>query len=222
MSPKKIPVAVLISGSGTTLNNLLERIASGRLDAEIKLVISSRPGVMGLEYAKAANIPVVVLRRRDFGSAEEFSAANFQHCRDAGVQLVVMGGYLQHLLIPSDFENRVVNIHPGLIPSFCGEGFYGLRVHEAALEYGVKVSGCTVHFVNNQYDNGPIILQRTVEVDHDDTPESLAARIFEQECEAYPDAIQAIADRKISVRGRVVEWGRRESSNGADEPATNR
>lgn len=206
MALSKLPIAVLISGGGTTLKNLLKKIDDGTLDVDIQLVISSRPGVKGLAYAVKANIPHVVLPRRDFGTAEEFAAVNFQRCREAGVELIVMGGYLRHLLIPDDFENRVVNIHPGLIPSFCGEGFYGSRVHEAALEYGVKVSGCSVHFVNNEYDNGPIILQRTVPVVHDDTPDTLAKRVFEVECEAYPAAIQAIAERRISVRGRIVCW----------------
>lgn len=208
MTRSRLPIAVLISGGGTTLKNLLAYIDRGALDVDIKLVISSRPGVKGLEYADAAKIPTAVIRRCDFATPEEFSQANFQCCRDAGVELVVMGGYLRHLLIADDFENRIVNIHPGLIPAFCGEGFYGSRVHEAALEYGVKVSGCTVHFVNNEYDNGPIILQRTVPAYHDDTPEVLAARVFEQECDAYPAAIQAIAAGRISVQGRVVHWTR--------------
>jgi phosphoribosylglycinamide formyltransferase-1 len=117
-----------------------------------------------------------------------------------------MGGYLQHLLIPADFENRVTNIHPGLIPAFCGKGYYGRRVHEAVLDYGVKVSGCTVHFVDNQYDHGPIILQRTVNVLEGDSPESLAERIFQQECIAYPEAIQAIATGRLKVDGRRIRW----------------
>ena len=108
-----------------------------------------------------------------------------------------MGGFLKHVLIPPDFENRVINIHPALIPAFCGQGMYGLRVHEAVLDYGAKVTGCTVHFVDNQYDHGPIILQRTVEVLPDDTPESLQARVFAAECEAYPEALRLLASGRV-------------------------
>jgi phosphoribosylglycinamide formyltransferase 1 len=128
----------------------------------------------------------------------------FQPCREAGVQLVVMGGFLKHVLIPADFEHRVMNIHPGLIPAFCGQGFYGHHVHQAVLDYGAKISGCTVHFADNQYDHGPIILQRTVPVLDDDTPEALAARIFEQECEAYPEAVRLFAEGRLQVDGRRV------------------
>jgi folate-dependent phosphoribosylglycinamide formyltransferase PurN len=119
-----------------------------------------------------------------------------------------MAGFLKHVPIPPDFENRVTNIHPALIPAFCGHGFYGRRVHEAVLQYGAKISGCTVHFVDNDYDHGPIILQRTVPVRGDDTPESLAARVFEQECIAYPEAINLIAAGRLRVEGRLVsgEW----------------
>ncbi len=112
-----------------------------------------------------------------------------------------MGGFLQHLLIPSDFEHRVINIHPSLIPSFCGEGFYGLHVHQAAVDYGVKISGCTVHFVDNQYDHGPIILQRSCPVLPDDTPESLQQRVFREECIALPEAIRWIAQKRLEITG---------------------
>ena len=115
-----------------------------------------------------------------------------------------MGGFLKRVTIPEDFANRVVNIHPALVPAFCGEGFYGHRVHEAVLEYGAKLSGCTVHFADNQYDHGPVILQRAVPVLDDDTPETLAARVFEAECEAYPEAIRLIAAGRVAVEGRRV------------------
>lgn len=199
-----IKLAVLISGSGTTLKNLLLAIANEQLTAEVSLVIASRPDAGGLAHADEANIARQVVRRRDHSSPEEFAAANFDLCRQAGVDVVVMGGYLQHLLIPADFKNRVLNIHPSLIPSFCGKGFYGQRVHQAVLDYGAKISGCTVHYVDDQYDHGPIILQRTVAVAEGDTPQTLAARIFEQECDAYPAAIQAIAEGRVRVEGRIV------------------
>jgi phosphoribosylglycinamide formyltransferase-1 len=129
-----------------------------------------------------------------------FSEVIFKHCREARVNLVVMGGFLKKLVIPNDFENRVVNIHPALIPAFCGQGFYGHRVHEAVLEYGAKISGCTVHFADNLYDHGPIILQRIVPVLDDDTPDSLAKRVFAEECKAYPEAIRLIAEGRVSGR----------------------
>lgn len=186
------------------MRNLLARIADGSLHAEIKLVISSSPAAGGLRFATDADIATRVANPQDFDSPEQFSAAVFDPCRAAGVEIVVMGGFLKHVLIPSDFENRVINIHPALIPAFCGKGFYGLRVHQAVLNYGAKISGCTVHFVDNQYDHGPIILQRTVSVLDDDTAETLQQRVFEQECEALPAAINLCAAGKVSVQGRRV------------------
>ncbi len=120
------------------------------------------------------------------------------------VQLVVMGGYLDYLQIPASFTNRVVNIHPSLIPAFCGHGFYGLRVHQSVLDYGAKLSGCTAHFVDNQFDHGPIIAQRSCPVMHDDTAESLQGRVFQLECELYPESIQAIAEGRVQADGRNV------------------
>ena len=137
----------------------------------------------------------------------EFSAALFDRCRAVQPHLAVMGGYLTRVQIPSDFVNRVTNIHPALIPAFCGRGYYGHRVHEAVLEYGAKISGCTVHFVDDQYDHGPIILQRAVPVCDGDTPESLAARVFAAECEVYPDALRLFASGRIIVEGRRVRVG---------------
>lgn len=201
---QQLPIAVLISGSGTTLKNLLQKIESDRLPIDVKLVISSSAKAGGLRYAEAADIPSQVIRERDYESNEEFGEAVFQAIRDAGIELVVMGGFLKFLPIPTDFENCVVNIHPGLIPAFCGKGFYGLRVHQAVLDYGAKISGCTVHFVDNEYDHGPIILQRVVEVRDDDTAETLQRRVFEQECEAYPEAIRLFAEGRLKVVDRRV------------------
>ena len=197
-------VVVLISGGGTTLKNLLEKRAAGQLDVEIPLVISSNAQARGLEIASAAGIPSVVLRSKQFDSPPAYSEAIFSACRQQTPDYVVMGGFLSFVPIPPDFENRVINIHPALIPAFCGHGFYGHHVHEAVLEYGVKVSGCTVHFVDNQYDHGPVILQRTVPVLDDDTPETLAARVFEAECEAYPEALKLLGSGRVVVEGRVV------------------
>ncbi|MBM4088846.1 MAG: phosphoribosylglycinamide formyltransferase [Planctomycetes bacterium] len=204
MSKERLPIAVLISGGGTTLRNLLEKIREGRLDAEVRLVVSSHAKAGGLQFAAEANIPQRIVTTRDAETSEAYSGAVFGACRQAGVQLVVMGGFVKHVLIPPDFENRVTNIHPALIPAFCGKGYYGKHVHQSVLDYGAKVSGCTVHFADNLYDHGPIILQRVVGVLDDDTAERLAARVFEAECEAYPQALQWIAEGRVRVDGRRV------------------
>ena len=190
----RIRLAVLISGAGTTLRNLIEKIASGQLRAEIVAVISSCADAKGLRHAAAAQVPSSVIEPKSFAAPADFSTAVFNQCRNAKANLVAMGGWLKLLPIPPDFAGRVINIHPALIPSFCGQGMYGPRVHEAVLGAGAKVSGCTVHFVDDQYDHGPIIAQRTVPVLEGDTPESLAARVFAIECELYPQVINWLAD----------------------------
>lgn len=210
--PKPLRLAVLLSGSGRTLANLLAKMAAGELSAEIALVISSRAGVRGLDIAAEAGIDTHVLSPQSFAAPEEYSQAVFDACRAAGAELVVMAGFLKYVPIPPDFENRVVNIHPALIPAFCGHGFYGNRVHQAVLDYGAKVSGCTVHFVDNEYDHGPIILQRVVPVRDDDTARTLAARVFEAECEAFPSAIEQIAAGRVRVEGRRVRVRRSRAS----------
>ncbi len=190
-----LQLAVLISGSGTTLRNLIEKIRAGKLDANIVLVICSNPRAGGLDVAREAKIPSLVVERTSYATDAAFRDAVFDPIRASGAQLAVMAGFLKHVLIPEDFCNRVINIHPALIPAFCGKGMYGHRVHEAVLASGARQSGCTVHFVDHEYDHGPIILQRAVPVLDDDTPETLAARVFAAECEAYPDAIRKIAGR---------------------------
>jgi phosphoribosylglycinamide formyltransferase 1 len=202
--PSPVHLAVLLSGSGTTLQNLLDRRAAGRLPADVVLVVSNRADAFGLTRARQAGIPTAVVDRKACASRDEFSARIFALCRDARVDLVCLAGFLQLLPIPDDFLLRVLNIHPALIPAFCGKGFYGHHVHEAVLASGSKVSGCTVHFADNAYDHGPIILQRAVPVLDDDTPDTLAARVFEQECEAYPQAIQWFAEGRLQVEGRRV------------------
>jgi phosphoribosylglycinamide formyltransferase 1 len=201
-------IAVLISGGGTTLRNFIEKIAAGRLPVEIALVVSSSPTARGLQFAADVDIPTVVIERKAFPSQDDFSRAIFDRCRQSHIDLVVMAGFLKRVTIPNDFDNRVVNIHPGLIPAFCGQGFYGHHVHEAVLEYGAKVSGCTVHFADNQYDHGPVILQKAVPVLDNDTPDTLAARVFEAECEAYPEALALIATGRVSLDGRRVRIAR--------------
>jgi formyltetrahydrofolate-dependent phosphoribosylglycinamide formyltransferase len=199
-----IRLAVLISGSGTTLQNFIDRIADGRLDAEIALVVSSNPQAGGVERAQRAGVPVEVIRREDHASVASFNDAIFGRCRAVSADLVTLAGFLKLLKIPPDFAGRVMNIHPALLPQFGGKGMYGHHVHEAVLASGAKISGCTVHFVDNQYDHGPIILQRTVPVLDDDTPETLAARVFGQECEAYPVAIRLFAAAALRIEGGRV------------------
>jgi phosphoribosylglycinamide formyltransferase-1 len=205
-SPTKPPlrVAVLLSGNGTTLQNILDRSTADRLDAQVVLVVSSRADAHGLVRAQRAGIPSAVVERKTAGSMEEQSRRIFDLCRAARAELVCLAGYMQLLRIPEDFRGRVLNIHPALIPAFCGKGYYGQRVHEAVLAYGAKVSGCTIHFVDDDYDHGSIVLQRVVPVQHDDTVDSLAARVHEQENEAYPEAIQLFAEGRLHIEGRRV------------------
>jgi phosphoribosylglycinamide formyltransferase-1 len=208
MRAEPLKIAVLISGGGTTLKNLLDWHCSGKLPVDFCLVISSNPKAKGVQIAAEHHIPSCVIRRRDFGDALQHRDAIFERCRQAGVDLVVMGGYLEHLLIPEDFSNRVVNIHPSLIPAFCGKGFYGQRVHQAVLEFGAKLTGCTVHFVDDHYDHGPIIAQMACDVLDGDTPETLAARVFELESQLLPRCIASIARDEVTVVGRRVFVGK--------------
>jgi phosphoribosylglycinamide formyltransferase-1 len=191
-----LPIAVLISGGGTTLKNLLAKQRAGELPVEFRLVISSNPQARGLEYAREAGIHTLTIEKKKSLTPEQYSEAIFQPLREAGAELVVMGGFLKHVLIPPDFENRVINIHPALIPNFCGQGMYGHHVHEAVLAACAQESGCTVHYVDNEYDHGPVILQQSVPVLTTDTPDALAARVFQAECEALPEAIRRIAAGK--------------------------
>lgn len=197
-------LAVLISGGGTTLLNFLEQMKAGQLPVEIPLVISSQRDCRGVERARAAGLEVQVLRPRDFPGNSEFSAAVFAAIRQARADLVTLAGFLSLLQIPSDFHLKVLNIHPSLIPAFCGHGQYGHHVHEAAIARGVHVSGCTVHFADNQYDHGPIVLQRTVAVPERCTADELASLVFEQEKLAYPEAIRRVLSGRLRVQhGRI-------------------
>lgn len=207
-----LPIAVLISGGGTTLRNLIELKQRDALPIDIRLVISSSPTAKGLQYAADAGIPSHVIEKTKKLSPVEYEKQNFDLCRAAGVKYVVMAGFLKHLPIPADFENRVINIHPSLIPAFCGQGMYGLKVHQGAIDYGAKISGCTVHFVDNQFDHGPIIGQWPVPVHDDDTAETLQARVFAAECAAYPAVLRSLAADEIVVRGRKVFWDRKVAS----------
>lgn len=199
-----IRIAVLLSGNGLTFQNLHDRGETGTLPARVVLVISNNADAFGLQRAKKMNVPGHVISRKESGSLEEFSRRIFEECRKAKVDLVILGGFLQLVLVPDDFLGRVMNIHPALIPAFCGKGFYGHHVHEAVLEMGVKLTGCTVHFADNQYDHGPIILQRAVPVHDDDTPKTLSQRVFKMECDAYPEAIKLFAEKRLRIEGRRV------------------
>lgn len=195
--PGNVPTAVFLSGGGRTLANLIRHRDQHRLPIDLRLVISSAPHVGGVQIARSAGIDTQVVLKSQYPEAGAYSEAMFGPCRDCGAELVVMAGYLKHLLIPEDYLGRVINIHPALIPAFSGEGMYGMRVHTAAIRRGVQFSGCTVHWVDNQYDHGPIILQRVCPVLPDDTPQCLADRIFQLECDALPAAIQQVIDQNM-------------------------
>ena len=170
-------------------------------------VIASRAGVAGIDRAKKAGLPVEVVARQNYPSLEAFSEWNFDLARQSGAKLVCLAGYLQLLHIPPDFLLKVVNVHPSLLPAFGGKGMFGHHVHEAALAYGAKVSGCTVHFADNEFDHGPVIAQQAVEVLTNDTADALAARVFAAECASYPAVIKAVAEGRVVVEGRRV-WVR--------------
>lgn len=198
-----IRLAVCVSGEGTTLQNLIDQIRSRRLSAQIVQVVASRPRIGAIARAEAAGIPLA-LANRNARSRAEFSASVFDPIRHSKADLVVLAGFLSLLHIPLEYKGRVLNVHPSLIPAFSGEGFYGARVHKAVLEYGAKVSGCTVHFADDAYDNGPIVIQRVVPVQEDDTPETLASRVFQEECRALPEAIAMYAQGRLRFEGRRV------------------
>ncbi len=199
-----LPIAVLLSGNGSTLQNLIDEAAAGTLDVDIRKVVASRPTAYGLERARQANIPAVAVTRKDFDDVESFGAAVWNEVDASGAKLVVLAGFMSLLPIPPAWANRVVNVHPALIPAFCGQGMYGEHVHRAVLDYGAKVTGVTVHFVDNQYDHGPIILQSVVSVEEGDTPETLAERVQAEERRVYPKAIQLFAEGRLRLDGRLV------------------
>lgn len=200
-----LKLAVLVSGGGTNLQAIIDSIADGRItNAEIKVVISNNKNAYALERAAKAEIPAKALSPKDFTDREAFNDALLQALIDSEADLVVLAGCL--VVIPpkivEHFRNRIINIHPSLIPSFCGKDYYGLKVHEGVLNRGVKVTGATVHFVDDGTDTGPIILQKAVEVHQDDTPKSLQLRVMEEaEWVIMPRAIDLIANGKVKVEG---------------------
>ena len=204
MSKHPLKLAALVSGSGTTLQNLLDVIGRGELNARVDVVVGSRPGLLGLKRAAEAGLTHVVVDRAKHADVAEFSKQVFSYCDGLGVDLVCLAGWLCLLDVPAKYHGRVMNIHPALLPSFGGKGMYGKRVHQAVLDHGCKVSGCTVHLVDATYDTGPIILQRTCPVLDDDTPDTLARRVFEEEKIAYPEAIRLFQQGRLSAEGRRV------------------
>lgn len=200
----KIRVAVLVSGGGTNLQAILDAAHSGMIrSAEVVLVISSQPGVYALERAKRAGVPSAVLRKQELGGQAGFETALLELLRAYRVDLIVLAGFLSILSndFTSRYDHRILNVHPSLIPSFCGKGFYGLKVHEAALSRGVKVTGATVHFVNEIPDGGEILAQKAVEILPDDTPETLQRRVMEQaEWKLLPAAVESVSAQMLENR----------------------
>ncbi len=201
-------LAVFVSGGGTNLQALIDQIEQGKLtDVSIEIVISSKCDAYALERAKKHGIPSVAITRKDYPDPDDFTQEILKYLEKFRIDFIVLAGYL--LIIPQTivrkYHNRIINIHPSLIPSFCGAGFYGLRVHEAVLERGVKITGATVHFVDEGTDTGPIILQKPVAVLDEDTPESLQKRVMEEaEWELLPEAVRLISQNRITVEGNVV------------------
>lgn len=202
-------IAVLVSGGGTNLQALIDAEKRGELGAgKITLVVASKPGVFALERAKSNGIEAKVLARKDYGDIAAYSLALANTLEEAGADLVVLAGFLTIIdeQVYERFPNRILNVHPALIPAFCGKGYYGLHVHEAALEKGVKVSGATVHIVTPECDAGPIVLQKAVAVREDDTPETLQKRIMEEaEWKILPEAVRLFCDGRLAVENGKVK-----------------
>ena len=202
---KRLRLGILLSGGGTTMVNIQKEIEGGNLNAEIAVVISSLSTVRGVELAKNMGLKLEIIRKKDHGDIESFSGAIEKVLNDAEVDLVVQAGWLCLWKIPTSYENRVMNIHPALLPSFGGQGMWGHHVHEAVIAAGCKLSGCTVHFCTDEYDKGGMIVQRSCPVKYDDDADSLASRVFAEECKAYPEAIQLFGEGRVVFDGGVVK-----------------
>lgn len=203
----QLKIGVLISGLGTNLQSLIDNVEKGFINAEISVVISNNENAYGLERARMHNIDAVYINKKKYDSFEKFNDAIIEEMHSHNVDLVVLAGYLKmlsHKFIEI-YRNRIMNIHPSLIPSFCGKGYYGLKVHEAAVSYGVKMSGATVHFVDEEADTGPIILQKTVEVDYNDTAEILQRKVLKIEHDLLPLAVKYFCEGNLEVTGRKVK-----------------
>jgi formyltetrahydrofolate-dependent phosphoribosylglycinamide formyltransferase len=198
-------IAFLLSGSGSTLKNLLERIDEGEVPGDVVVAVADRPGAKGLDHARGRGIPVAVVERRAYAAPEAFSHAIDEVLRSHAPDLVALGGFLSIFRIPPDLRGRILNVHPSLLPAFGGKGFHGEHVHRAVLERGVRVTGCTVHLVNDEVDGGPIVEQTAVRVEPGDTPASLADRVQEAERDLYPRCIRWFLEGRLRVRDGRVE-----------------
>ena len=200
-------LAVMVSGGGTNLQAVIDAIAAGEIEGKIVLVLSNKAGVYALERAKKAGIPTAIVEKKNYADKAAFDAAVLKELKDREVEGIILAGYMAILdeKLVHEFRNRIINIHPSLIPSFCGMGYYGRHVHEAVLQYGAKLSGATTHFVDEQADTGPIIMQAAVPVLDDDTPETLAARVLEQEHRILPQSVALFCKDKLQVQGRRVK-----------------
>ncbi|MHB9131807.1 MAG: phosphoribosylglycinamide formyltransferase [Armatimonadota bacterium] len=206
MTKRITRIGALASGGGSNLQAVMDEINAGNIAGQVVLVISDNPDAYALQRAAQAGIDTAVIRPRDYPSREAFSQALAECLQAADVELVLMAGFMRMVTTEfvSAFPGRIMNIHPALIPSFCGPGFYGHHVHEAVLQYGAKVSGCTVHFVEEVVDGGPIIVQHAVPVLEDDTPDTLAARVLVEEHQAYPEAVRLFCAGRLRIEGRLV------------------
>jgi phosphoribosylglycinamide formyltransferase-1 len=204
MSPAPLRIAVLLSGEGTSLENLFEQIDVGAVPAEVVLVVASKPSAGGLARAQRRGVPAVAVPRKKYPDPGAFNDALHAVLADYEIDLVALLGFLSPFETRGRFDGRALNVHPALIPAFSGKGFYGRRVHEAVLASGVRYSGATVHFVDAEYDHGPIILQEPVEVRDDDTADSLAARVQEAERRLVPEAIRLFSAGRLRIEGRQV------------------
>jgi phosphoribosylglycinamide formyltransferase-1 len=199
-------IAVFSSGRGSNLMAILKAIEEGKLKARVVVVISNNSSAGALEIARSKGIDALHISRRQFSSDREYADKILSELRKRNVELVVLAGYMKKIPaeVVSEYRNRILNIHPALLPSFGGQGMYGINVHKAVIESGVKITGVTVHIVDEEYDHGPIVLQRAVEVKDDDTPETLAERVLKVEHEVYPEAIRLFVEGKVNVFGRKV------------------
>ncbi len=207
---KKLSLGVLVSGTGSNMVSIIQKCLSNEIPATVSVVISSKEDAPALEKAKIFGIPTHVVKRKDFQNQIDYENKMIEILKNHGVELVVLAGFL-NILSPhfvDAFKWRIMNVHPSLIPAFCGPGYYGMRVHEAVLRYGVKVTGVTVHFVDESVDGGPIILQKAIEVLDEDTPETLAERVKTVEHELLPQAIKLFAEGRLKIEGRKVSIGR--------------
>lgn len=203
----QIKIGVLISGSGTNLQSLIDNIENENINGKITVVISNKKDAFGLKRARQNNIDAVLINQKDYESFEKFNDAIIDELKSHGVELVVLAGYLKILTnrFIEEYRNRIINIHPSLIPSFCGKGYYGIRVHEAVIDYGVKISGATVHFVDEGADTGPIIIQEAVKVSYDDTADMLQQKVLKIEHTILPLAVKYYCEGRIQVNGRKVK-----------------